>query len=35
VMGVNDRSEYLALHQGLTTRLAARDMFCAGVNYGY
>ncbi|HSU94680.1 MAG TPA: CoA-transferase [Gemmatimonadaceae bacterium] len=35
VMGVSDRSEYLALHEGLTTRLAARDMFCPGVNYGY
>ena len=35
VMGVSDRSEYLTLHEGLTTRLAARDMFCAGVNYGY
>jgi len=35
VMGVKDRAEYLALHEGLTQRLAARDMFCAGVNYGY
>jgi glutaconate CoA-transferase, subunit A len=35
VMGVSDRSEYLALHEGLTKRLAARDMFCGGVNYGY
>jgi glutaconate CoA-transferase subunit A len=35
VMGVKDRAEYLALHEGLTKRLAARDMFCAGVNYGY
>ena len=35
VLGVSDRSEYLALHEGLTARLAARDMYCAGVNYGY
>jgi glutaconate CoA-transferase subunit A len=35
VMGVKDRAEYLALHEGLTSRLAARDMYCAGVNYGY
>src|SRR5438067_2108409 len=35
VTGVRDRGEYLELHEGLTKRLTARDMFCAGVNYGY
>ena len=35
VMGVDDRAGYLALHPGLTERLAARTMMCGGVNYGY
>ncbi|MBK5186984.1 MAG: CoA transferase subunit A [Gemmatimonadaceae bacterium] len=35
VMDVEDRAGYLALHPELTTRLAARAMMCAGVNYGY
>ena len=34
-MRVQDRAEYLALHPGLTERLAARAMMCEGVNYGY
>jgi hypothetical protein len=34
-MGVDDRAGYLALHPGLTERLAARTMMCGGVNYGY
>jgi glutaconate CoA-transferase subunit A len=35
VMSVSDRAGYLALHPGLTERLAARAMVCEGVNYGY
>jgi glutaconate CoA-transferase subunit A len=35
VMGVADRSGYLALHPGLQERLRASTRMCAGVNYGY
>ena len=35
VLGVKDRAEYLGLQPGLTTRLAATPLVCAGVSYGY
>jgi glutaconate CoA-transferase subunit A len=35
VYGVRDRAEYVGKSAGLRERLAARDRFCAGVNYGY
>jgi glutaconate CoA-transferase subunit A len=35
VHGVRDRAEYVEKSAGLRERLAARDRFCAGVNYGF
>jgi glutaconate CoA-transferase subunit A len=35
VYGVKDRAEYLAKQPGLTERLKAKDLVCAGVNYGF
>ena len=35
VLGVPDRSAYLALLPDLRTRLRVSDRICAGVNYGY
>lgn len=35
VLGVPDRSAYLAKHPGLVERLQARAQVCAGVNYGF
>jgi glutaconate CoA-transferase subunit A len=35
VLGVPDRSAYLAKHPGLVERLRARAQVCAGVNYGF
>jgi glutaconate CoA-transferase, subunit A len=35
VYGVRDRGEYVDKSAGLRERLAARDRFCAGVNYGF
>lgn len=35
VLGVPDRTTYLARHPGLTRRLRASQAVCAGVNYGF
>lgn len=35
VHGVKDRAAYLAKYPGLTERLKAKDLYCAGVNYGF
>jgi glutaconate CoA-transferase, subunit A len=35
VYGVRDRAEYVEKNARLRERLAARDRFCAGVNYGF
>ncbi len=35
VHGVKDRAEYLAKYPGLMERLKAKDLYCAGVNYGF
>jgi glutaconate CoA-transferase, subunit A len=35
VLGVPDRTTYLARHPGLSERLRASQQVCAGVNYGF
>ena len=35
VYGVKDRAEYMRKHPGLAAKLTAKDLLCAGVNYGY
>ena len=35
VHGVKDRAGYLKENEGLTGRLTAKPLVCAGVNYGY
>ncbi len=35
VYGVKDRAEYMKKNAGLAERLKAKDLICAGVNYGY